>query len=110
MPLNNQTQPNNQSGDQSAAALAFATQLSEQMMPQAEQGQDMFGGQGGGQANQASKTPNVGSKLEQMNAKFTEEIEELKKEVQKDDMTQEVADIRAELETLLKEDGQEEKN
>ena len=98
----NETQPNNpqMSADQSSAALAFATQLQEQMMPQAEE-----------QPIEGTEMPETALGQEQMpQQEETPPIdpEALKNEI-KDELVKEVkndmkAIIREELKKLLDED------
>ena len=97
----NETQPNNpMSADQSAAALSFATQLQEQLMPNAEQplgngSQDNQNAPGQEQMPPQEETPPIDPETLKNEIK-----DELVKEV-KNDMK---AIIREELKKLLDED------
>ena len=83
----NETQPNNpqMSADQSSAALAFATQLQEQMMPQAEE------------------QPIEGTEMAE-NAPEQEEIVETQNEVSKEDegLKNEISEIRTDIQLIKK--------
>lgn len=95
-PQQTQLQNPQMTADESAASLAFATHLQDQMIPRQTSSQTPQDGPG--QEKPKEMENNAISKL-------TDEVEGLRKDMQNDPVKKEINSIRAELEALLNEDG-----
>lgn len=76
----------NMNGDQSAAALSFATMLQEQMMPNVEQPMEATEAPVDAETapEQPEETQDMGSKMADMEKSMSEKLDQIRKELKED--------------------------